>query len=120
MQSLEPSLSNTEAEVAILFIEHLMSNLDIKTVMVVTEAAKSADIKPKDVEVINQGNIDTGLEEGTHPNEITFTSPISNGLKHLVFFVFCWWCYSLANEHTMECYALNWAFRGRGRNCRNL
>ena len=84
MQSLEPSLSNTEAEVAILFIEHLMSNLDIKTVMVATEAAKSADIKPQDVEVINQGNIDTGLEEGTHPNTITLTCPISNGLKYLV------------------------------------
>ena len=65
MQSLEPSLSNTEAEVAILFIEHLMSNLDIKTVMVATEAAKSADIKPKDVEVINQENLGTGLEGGT-------------------------------------------------------
>ena len=51
MQSLEPSLSNTEAAVAILFIEHLMSSLDVKTVMVATEAAKSADIQPKDVEV---------------------------------------------------------------------
>jgi hypothetical protein len=51
LQNVESTLSSDEAEVAFLFIEHLMQKLDTQTVKVAVDAAKTANIKPSDAEV---------------------------------------------------------------------
>ena len=51
VKSIESSLSSDEAEVAVLFIEHLMPKIDVEMIKVATDAAKSANIKPSDVQV---------------------------------------------------------------------
>ena len=51
LQNVESPLSFDEAEVAFLFIEHLMQKLDTQTVKVAVDAAKTANIKPSDAQV---------------------------------------------------------------------
>ena len=51
LQSAESSLTDVEAEVAILFIEHLMPRLEPATVKVAVEAAQAASLKPADAQV---------------------------------------------------------------------
>jgi len=50
LQNAESSLSDTEAEVALLFLEHLSPKLDVPTVKVAVEAAQ-ANLKPSDAKV---------------------------------------------------------------------
>ena len=50
LQSAESSLTDVEAEVAILFIEHLMPRLEPATVKVAVEAAQAASLKPADAQ----------------------------------------------------------------------
>lgn len=51
MQKVQPSLTDQEAEVAVLFLEHIVPKVDAKTVMAATEAAKSGRVNQCNIQV---------------------------------------------------------------------
>jgi hypothetical protein len=51
LQAVESTLTDSEAEVALLFIESLMPRLDAATVKVAVEAAKNSNLLPDDAKV---------------------------------------------------------------------